>query len=124
MQNRPTPPGESFGKYDFVGKVGIFGGISLILTIFSIGYLLIHGVTWGIDFKGGTEMQVKFAEATHIDQVRKTTENLGLGEVGVQSFGDQNEYIIRFQGHEGKTDKETNELLNESIAKLRSAIVT
>lgn len=130
MQNRPTakggsnPAAEGYGKYDFVGKVGIFGGISLVLTLASIFYLLIHGVSWGIDFKGGTEMQVKFAEATHIDQVRKATENLGLGEVGVQSIGDQNEFIVRFQGHEGKNDKETNELLNASITKLRSAIMT
>lgn len=119
-----TNPQDSSGKVDFVGKVGLFGGISALLVVVSLIYLAIHGVTWGIDFKGGTEMQVKFAQETHIDQVRKATEKLGLGEVGVQSFGDQNEYIIRFQGEHGKTDKETNELLNASIAKLKTAITT
>jgi len=113
---------ESSGRVDFVGKVGLFGGISLLLVVASLIYLAIHGVTWGIDFKGGTEMQVKFAKETHIDQVRKATEKLNLGEVGVQSFGDQNEYIIRFQGEHGKTDKETNELLNASIGRLKDAI--
>lgn len=113
---------ESFGRIDFVGKIGVFGGISLLLVVLSFGYLMIHGVSWGIDFKGGTEMQVKFAETVSIDQVRKTTEKLGLGEVGVQSFGDQSEFIIRFQGQVGKTDKETNDLLNDSIAKLKEAI--
>ncbi len=117
-----TNPQDSSGRVDFVGKVGLFGGISLLLVIVSLIYLAIHGVTWGIDFKGGTEMQVKFAKETHIDQVRKATEKLNLGEVGVQSFGDQNEYIIRFQGEHGKTDKETNELLNASIARLKDAI--
>ncbi|MBS1971715.1 MAG: protein translocase subunit SecF [Bdellovibrionales bacterium] len=117
-----TNPQDSAGRVDFVGKVGLFGGISLLLVIVSLIYLAIHGVTWGIDFKGGTEMQVKFGKETHIDQVRKATEKLNLGEVGVQSFGDQNEYIIRFQGEHGKTDKETNELLNASIARLKDAI--
>ena len=112
------------GRFDFVGKVGLFGGISLVLVVASLVFLAVHGVTWGIDFKGGTEMQVKFSEETSIDHVRKSTEKLGLGEVGVQSFGDQNEYIIRFQGTAGATDKETNELLNESIAKLKTAIMT
>jgi preprotein translocase subunit SecF len=112
------------GKIDFVGKVGIFGGISLFLTIASLIYLMVHGVSWGIDFKGGTELQVKFGEAIHIDQVRKATEKLGLGEVGVQNFGDQSEYIIRFQGVQGKNDKETNDLLNASIARLRAAMTT
>lgn len=112
------------GKIDFVRRIGIFGGISLFLTIASLLYLMVHGISWGIDFKGGTELQVKFAESIHIDQVRKATEKLGLGEVGVQSFGDQNEFIIRFQGIAGKTDKETNDKLNASIANLRNAITT
>lgn len=112
------------GRFDFVGKVGLFGGISLLLVVASLIYLAVHGVSWGIDFKGGTEMQVKFSEPTTIDHVRKATEKLGLGEVGVQSIGDQNEYIIRFQGAHGTTDKETNELLNVSIAKLKEAITT
>ncbi|RYZ83144.1 MAG: protein translocase subunit SecF [Proteobacteria bacterium] len=115
---------ESFGRFDFVGKVGIFGGISLVLTVASLIYLAVHGISWGIDFKGGTELQVKFEQPIHIDEVRKATEKLNLGEVGVQSFGDQNEFIIRFQGKEGKNDKETNELLNASILRLREAIAT
>lgn len=119
-----TTPQDSSGRVDFVGKVGLFGGISVLLVVISLIYLAIHGVTWGIDFKGGTEMQVKFAKETHIDQVRKAAEKLNLGEVGVQSFGDQNEYIIRFQGEHGKSDKETNELLNVSITKLKEAITT
>lgn len=115
---------DSSGRFDFVGKVGVFGGISLLMVVASLIYLAIHGVTWGIDFKGGTEMQVKFAETTTIGQVRAATENLNLGEVGIQGFGEGNEFIIRFQGQEGKTDKETNELLNASIAKLKDAVTT
>jgi len=123
MNNKGTKTNDS-GNIDFVGKVGLFGGASLVLVVISLVYLLVHGVNWGIDFKGGTEMQVRFSEATSIDQVRKATEKLGLGEVGVQGFGDQNEYVIRFQGQKGKTDKETNDLLNASIEKLKNAITT
>jgi len=115
---------ESSGRIDFIGKVGLFGGFSLLMVIVSLIYLAVHGISWGIDFKGGTEMQVKFAQTTDIDLVRKSAEKLNLGEVGVQSFGDQNEFIIRFQGAQGKTDKETNELLNDSIVKLKEAIST
>ncbi|WP_413291293.1 protein translocase subunit SecF [Bdellovibrio sp. HCB337] len=115
---------ESFGRFDFVGQVGIFGGISLLLVVLSLVYLGVRGVNWGIDFKGGTEMQVKFAEPTTIAQVRTATEKLQLGEVGVQGFSEQNEFVISFQGKEGTTDKETNEILNASIAKLKEAITT
>jgi preprotein translocase subunit SecF len=119
--NKNTPL-DSSGRVDFVGKVGLFGGVSLLLVVASLIYLAIHGVSWGIDFKGGTEMQVKFAKETHIDQVRKVAESLHLGEVGVQSLGDQNEFIIRFQVEHGKTDKETNELLIASIERLKQSI--
>lgn len=122
--NKTEKTKESFGRIDFVGGIGLFGGISLLLVVLSLIYLGVHGVNWGIDFKGGTEVQVKFAEATTIDQVRKATEKLQLGEVGVQGFSEQNEYVINFQGKEGKTDKETNEILNASIARLKEAIAT
>jgi preprotein translocase subunit SecF len=119
-----TKPLASSGRVDFVGKVGLFGGISVLLVILSLAYLGLRGVSWGIDFKGGTEMQVKFAEEVTIHQVRQVAEKLNLGEVGVQGFGEGSEYVVRFQGQQGKTDKETNELLNTSIAKLRDAITT
>lgn len=114
----------SFGRFDFVGKAWFFGGISLLLVVVSLAYLAIHGITYGIDFKGGTEIQVKFGQGVTIDHVRKSVEDLKLGDVGVQSFGEGNEYIIRFQGKQGATDKETNEILNNDIAKIRETITT
>lgn len=112
----------SFGKFDFVGKSGLFGGVSLVLVVVSLIYLAVHGISYGIDFKGGTEMQVKFEQPVTIDQVRNEVARMNLGEVGVQSFGEGNEFIVRFQGKTGATDKETNEILNENIAKLRDGI--
>ena len=113
---------ESFGKYDFVGQIGLFGGISLVFVIISMIYLAVRGINYGIDFKGGTEMQVKFSQPVSIDQIRTSIEGLSLGEVGVQAFGEGNEFIIRFQGIQGATDKETNEKLNASIANLKDKI--
>ncbi len=113
---------ESFGRFDFVGRVGLFGGISLFLVVASLIFIAIKGISYGIDFKGGTEIQVKFKDNISIDQVRSSVGNLGLGEVGVQAFGEGNEFIIRFQGVKAATDKETNELLNASIVKVREHI--
>ena len=115
---------ESFGKFDFVSKIGLFGGISLVLTIVSLIYLAVRGINYGIDFKGGTEMQVKFAQSVSIDEVRHSLDGMKLGEVGVQAFGEGNEFIIRFQGEKGADDKETNDLLNKSIADLKTKITT
>ena len=124
MANKNPQAQESFGRFDFVGSVGIFGGISVLLVVLSLIYLAVRGINYGIDFKGGTEMEVKFSQSIHIDEVRNSLKGMKLGEVGVQSFGDGNAYIIRFQGESGATDKETNENLNKAIADVKSKITT
>lgn len=122
MNKNTNNNAESFGRFDFVGKVGIFGGISLIVTVASLIYLAVHGITWGIDFRGGTEIQVKYEKTVTIDDVRSSIEKAGLKDVSVQSFGEDSEFIIRFQGEKGATDKETNEKLNTSIVSARAAL--
>lgn len=124
MVNNKNTSTESYGRFDFAGSIGLFGGISLLFVLLSLAYIGIRGINYGIDFKGGTEMEVKFAQAVHIDEVRHSLEGMKLGEVGVQSFGEGNSYIIRFQGETGETDKETNEKLNEAIASVRQKITT
>lgn len=120
-----TQISEGYGRFDFVGKVGLFGGISLALVIGSIIYLVMHGITYGIDFAGGTELQVRFEKpGVTIDHVRSTAEKLGLLNVGVQGFGDTSEFIVRFQTEHGKTEKETNAIQNAAVIKLREAITT
>ncbi len=115
---------ESFGRYDFVKNVGLFGGISALIFVFSVVYLAVRGINYGIDFKGGTEIQVKFSQSVHIDEIRKTVDPLHLGEVGVQGIGEGSEYIIRFVGEKGANDKETNDKLNAAIARVKEAIST
>jgi preprotein translocase subunit SecF len=122
INNKMSNQEESFGRFDFVGKVGIFGGVSLLLVVVSMMYIAIRGINYGIDFKGGTEVQVKFSQPVTIEQIRTSVEGLPLGEVGVQAFGEGSEFVIRFQGVHGTTDKETNELLLKSISSLKDKI--
>jgi preprotein translocase subunit SecF len=114
----------NFGRFNFVGVAPLIGGISALLTVLSLLYLAIGGIHYGIDFKGGTEIQVKFAENVNIDDLRKSSEGLGIGEIGIQAFGEGSEFIIRFQGAAGATDKETNENLIRSIDKVKGMIDT
>lgn len=113
-----------YGKYDFVGKIGIFGGASALFVVLSLILLAVRGLTYGIDFAGGTEIQVKFAQAVPIDKVRAITNVPGSKNVEIQSFGGSNEYVIRFQVQDGATDKETNERQNEVVAKIKDSVTT
>jgi preprotein translocase subunit SecF len=113
-----------YGRFDFVGKVGLFGGLSVLFVVASLIFLSIRGITYGIDFAGGTEMQVRFGEKVGIDQVREFVEKHKLQNVHLQAFGESSEFIIRFQTEQGKTDKETNENQNKAVAALREGLDT
>jgi preprotein translocase subunit SecF len=119
---------EGYGRFDFVGQLNLFGGISLVLTIAGLLYLMAKGVNYGIDFRGGTEVQVKFTETTSIDEVRHALDNVAktqkLGEVSIQSFGDTSEFVVRFQTSAKGSDREQNEQLKTSLNAVKSEIET
>lgn len=85
-------------KIDFMGmrKVGFI--FSLILILAGIVSLIIHnGPNYGIDFAGGTLVQVKFPQKIDVSDIRNGLDEIGLKDVSVQGFGDPeaNEYLIR-----------------------------
>lgn len=83
---------------DFIGKHKIAASISLAMILISIASLLLHnGPRYGIDFAGGTLIQVKFLSPVTIRDVKAGLSTVELGKSSVQQFGDQieNEYLIR-----------------------------
>jgi len=83
---------------DFVGKRKIAFIISLTMIFVSIASLLIHkGPRYGIDFAGGTLIQVKFNAPTSLKNIKSGLATIDLGKSSVQQFGDKsdNEYLIR-----------------------------
>ncbi len=83
---------------DFVGKRKIAFSVSLAMIIISIASLVIHGgPKYGIDFAGGTLVQVKFNEPVTLKNIKSGLAAIDLGKSSVQGFGEQseNEYLIR-----------------------------
>ena len=83
---------------DFVGKRKIAFSVSLAMIILSIASLVIHGgPKYGIDFAGGTLVQVKFNEPVTLKNIKSGLSAIDLGKSSVQGFGEQseNEYLIR-----------------------------
>ena len=119
---------QGYGRFDFVGQLNLFGGISLALTIISLLYLAAKGINYGIDFRGGTEVQVQFKEKTTIDEVRSAMDRVAkeqnLGEVSIQSFGDTSEFVVRFQTPAKGTEKEQNAQLRKSLDAVKTELQT
>ena len=84
---------------DFVGKRKIALFISIALILVGLVSLLVKGgPNYGIDFAGGTLVQVQFSQSTEASAIKKGLDELDLGSVVVQSFGDnQNEFLIRVE---------------------------
>jgi preprotein translocase subunit SecF len=83
---------------DFMGMRKIGFAVSLILILAGIVSLVIHnGPNYGIDFAGGTLVQVKFPQKVDVSDIRTGLDKIGLKDISVQEFGDQtaHEYLIR-----------------------------
>jgi preprotein translocase subunit SecF len=84
-------------KIDFVGKRHIAVTLSLIANAAVILFAIFHGLNFGVDFAGGTEMEVKFQQAVDPGAIRKGVEDLGFKDASVQTYGPDSDhtYLIR-----------------------------
>lgn len=106
------------GKFDFISKTKVFVLISLVAVLVTLVWIPIKGLNYGIDFSGGTEMQVQFSSPVESSSVRKIAEELNLSGGQIQSFPETNEFLIRFQAEQGKTAAETNSFLTQAVQSL------
>lgn len=84
---------------DFIGRRKIAVIFSLVLILVGLASLLFKGgPNYGIDFAGGTLVQIKFTEATDAAAIRAALSDLDLGTFAVQRFGEEgDEFLIRAQ---------------------------
>ena len=84
-------------KFDFVGKRHIAVTLSLLANAAVILWAVFHGLNFGVDFAGGTEMEVKFQQTVDAGAIRKGVEDLGFTDASVQTYGPESEhtYLIR-----------------------------
>jgi len=100
---------------NFVGKRKLAIVFSIVMLIVSIGSLVFHGgPNLGVDFQGGTLIQVKFLAPVAIDNIKTGLNSVGLGKSSVQQFGERqnNEFLIRTDSSVMTTEGFTNEVKN------------
>ena len=87
-----------------------FNILSLILIAVSLLFLLFKGLNYGVDFKGGTLIELRTTDKTiSITELRKSFTEMNLGDVSVKNFGNENDFIIKF---EKKDNLEENFIVN------------
>ena len=91
---------EILGKtnIDFMGKRKIafaFSGVMVMLGLVAVVQIARGAANLGIDFAGGTAVQLKFDQAVRIDEARKALESNGVGDAELQEFGQDNKLLVR-----------------------------
>lgn len=92
---------------------------SLILLVSSVVALFVWGLKWGIDFTGGTLMEVEFAnQRPSIEEIQKSLGELNLGNISIQPLEDKSA-LLRFKD----IDQDTHNKLNENLNKINGGEV-
>ena len=86
-----------FGKtnIDFMGKRKTWYGVSAAVIAIGLASIVLKGLHFGIDFKGGTELVVEFEQSVAIGEVRSAMERAGFGRAEIKTFGSPNLILIR-----------------------------
>ena len=110
---------------DFIGKRKFAFVFSLVMLLISVGSLITHGgPRYGIDFAGGTLIQVQFDKPVEIAQIKDGLRNMDFSQASVQQFGEEEatEYLIRTDVPD-ITDKGFNTTLRQTLTDTTGAAV-
>jgi preprotein translocase subunit SecF len=89
--------------------------ISLITFILAVFFLATRGLNFGVDFTGGTVMEVHYPEAANLDSIRKAVDSTGLKEVTVQNFGSSRDVMIRLPAQTAGTVAKLSEQVKVAL---------
>jgi len=83
-----------------------FNLLSLILIFFSLILLLFKGLNYGVDFKGGTLIEIRTDQnSSNITLIRDSFNQMDLGDVSVKKFGTETDFIVKFEKQKSKDPK-------------------
>ena len=98
-----------------------FNIFSLILIIISLFLLMIKGLNYGVDFKGGTLIELRTTDKQiTISSLRQSLLNMNLGDVSVKKFGNENDFLIKFEKKNNTDNNFIDEIKNDLIKSLGS----
>jgi len=99
-----------FMKYSKISAV-----ISTTVFILAVIFIVIRGLNLGVDFTGGTMMEVSYPKAANIDDIRQTLRDIDLEDAQVQNFGTEEDVLIRLPIREGLSIAEMSEKVSAAL---------
>jgi preprotein translocase subunit SecF len=100
-------PFMSYGRYTTT--------ISLVTFLFAVFFLATKGLNFGVDFTGGTVMEVHYAQSADLDKVRSQLGSIGLNDAQVQNFGSSKDVLIQVPLKQNKAGSKLSEQVMETL---------
>ena len=107
-------------NFNFSSKFKHANIFSVILFFISIIFIAFKGLNYGIDFKGGTLIELRADKSINISSIRDILNAMNLGDVNVKKFGQEGDYLIKVE----QKDTNSNQLISKIKKKLSDSLNT
>lgn len=112
---------------DFMAQRKWAALLSIVLFLFSLASIAVNGLNWGLDFTGGTQIQLNFPEEANLNQIRHSLENAGFPDAVVISYGTSKDVLVSLVPKEKNAatmgEKEKGAMMNQILQALPGAKV-
>src|SRR3989344_3614389 len=106
----------------FMRHALVFNVISLITFILAVFFLVTKGLNLGLDFTGGTVMEISYAQPADVPRIRESLAQLGYQDVAVQNFGTARDVLIRLPLKEGLSSAQLSETVMQSLRTVEPSV--
>jgi preprotein translocase subunit SecF len=108
----------NFSKFFKVANI-----FSLLAVVISVLFLFFKGLNYGVDFKGGTLLEIRIENKNiQIQDIRSSLNIPELGDVNVKQFGKEGDFLIKFEKNANENEKFITDLKNSISKKIGSAV--
>jgi preprotein translocase subunit SecF len=108
----------NFSKFFKVANI-----FSLLAISTSVLFLFLKGLNYGVDFKGGTLLEIRVSDTNiKIQDIRDSLRTSDLGDISVKQFGKKEDFLIKFEKNSNKNDKFISKLNNDISEKIGSEV--
>ncbi len=107
----------------FMRHALVFNVISLITFILAVIFLLTKGLHLGVEFTGGTVMEVSYGHAADVDKIRTSLGSIGLNDATVQNFGSSQTVLVRLPARADATGAKLSDSVIQTLKKDDDSVV-
>lgn len=96
-------------KYDFMGISRWTAAVSILMTAISLMFLFTKGLNFGLDFTGGTQLELRYSQPVNFEEVRKELEEAGFSGAKVTQYGSTRDILVKIPNRLGENEQRLGE---------------